>query len=207
MKRNADQEQRQFLAYLEGTLDYDDQKAFEKKLMRSPNQLNFLMQVKKNKSLMEGSQLQEVPESLLQKALNSYKGIKADQKGNFGMIALALVDRSLRVLENTFSPNPPQRSTLAYRDSQENAEQLVFKHKGILFSITVLPDTHLILDIEFQSPSVVKDHVSLYRTHLSSRRMIASLQPRGNRIRFQDLPPDQYIITVTDRELYFNYSS
>ncbi len=207
VKKNIEKEQRLFLAYLDGTLDYDEKKAFEKKLMRSSNQLNFLTQVKKSKALMEGSKLQEVPEALLDKALNAYQIAKANHQGNLGIIAISLVNRSLKVLENTFSPTPPQQATLAYRDSQHDAEQLIFRQKGIQLSITVLPDTHIILDIEFQSPSDVKDHVSLYRMNREGRRMIASLQPRANRIQFQDLPPDEYLITVADRELYFNYLS
>ncbi len=206
VKKNTEKEQRLFLAYLDGTLDYDGEKVFEKKLMRSSNQLNFLTQVKKSKALMEGSKLQEVPEALLQRALNAYQIGRASHQGNLGMIAISLVTRSLKVLENTFS-SPPQRATLAYRDSHHDAEQLIFTQKGIQLSITVLPDTHIILDIEFQSPSDVNDHVSLYRMNRGGRRMIASLQPRDNRIQFQDLPPDQYLITVSDRELYFNYLS
>lgn len=201
MLKESDDRYKTLVGYLDGSLDFKEKKSFEDKLSKSPGLLNYLLELKKDRLILERAPFRQTPDYLLKQALSMSKQKSEKTQTFWGEIILRLKDRSLELIRNSFTPSPPLKELVSYRDNSFNTEKYIFSQRDFELSVLPINGEKINISLSFGVSQTMPTHVELYRKTDSGLRMIASLQPTARSIEFKELMLSSYIIKIMGNDL------
>ena len=205
MNNESDSKNIIMMKYLEGRLDFKEKNIFEKELLKSSDQLNLLLELKKDIFLMENIEFKEVPDALLKRVVKNKTEKNLGLENELGEIILKFIDRSFELIKDTFSTNLPERELFSYRDNEKSFEKIIFTKNDIEISIIPIPGNKLNLNINTKKN--IEDNILLYKKIDDNLRLVASIKPINNKINFHDVDPANYIIKLNNKNLFLKIES
>ncbi|MDH4130015.1 MAG: hypothetical protein OEV44_14755 [Spirochaetota bacterium] len=203
---NDESEKKNFdiILYLEDKLNFKEKKIFEESLLKSPDKLNFLLELKKDMFLMENLTFQKVSDELLNKVLETVREKDTLLQKDWGNILLKLTEKGFELIKDTFSLTPPIREIISYRDNEKGHEKIIFSHDEIELTFVLISNNKLNLNINFNTKKVINENVLLYKKLDNDLRMVASIKPINNKVNFTEILPSNYIIKLKELDLFFS---
>lgn len=193
--------------YIEGKLDPKEKIQFEKSLAKSPKKLDYLLDLKKDLLMMGSIPLNKTPQELLAKVTSQSKKKQIVEDNNWGELTLNFIQKGFEIIKDTFSLESPKTELLAYRSDVRNRIKSILNND--LFELSLLPISvnEMNIEIIFNDPIDSSQWVDLYLIQNDDTKMIASNTITDNKVQFNNLPLENYIIEVFQKKLVLNINS
>ena len=201
MKYDSTETSLRIMAYIDGKLDFKEKKSFEDELERSSDLLNYTLELKKDRVLLEEARLEKTPDYLLRQVLAGKVETVGNRSSGWGEVVLRLRDTCLDFVKNSFSVAEPQKELFTYRDSACQAEKVVFRREDFNLTVMAISEDRVSVLVAFPEVTEEKDHVELYRRTDRGLRLVASFQPAAQTVEFQDLVEGAYVLRVKKQDL------
>jgi len=201
MKLDSAETKYKIMAYIDGLLDFEEKKSFEEDLARYPEILDYILELKKDRLILEELELKKTPDYLSRQVLSAKTKHTDKQSFKWGEVVLRLKDKCFELVKNNFTPAEPRKELFSYRDSAFQTEKVTYHHEEFELSLVALSGERVTVLITFPENTELSSHVDLFRRTDTGLRLAASFQPTAQTVEFQDLEGGVYVLRVKKQDL------